>query len=329
MGSQKNLISVHNLKKSFKVLKKDAGVLGALKALVSADYKIIEAVKGISFDIGRGEMVGYVGPNGAGKSTTIKMLSGILYPDSGTISVAGVNPFRDRKKYAMKLGVMFGQRTQLWWDLPVSESFDLLKSIYRIDNKRYSENIEYFNFLLKINEFWSQPVRRLSLGQRVRADLAASLLHDPEVLLLDEPTIGLDVLARDAFRMMIKGINNDRKTTVLLTSHDLGDIEMIAQRLILIDLGEVLYDGSLAGFMKKYSHLSRVTIQFQKKDKKIDFPKGVSLIESGSNRVLLEVDTRILLYKDLLNLIPRWGDVKDIHMELASLEEILSQIYRH
>ena len=323
------LIVVEDLYKSYKILKKSPGTWGAIKSLFSAQYNIVEAVKGISFEVNKGELVGYVGPNGAGKSTTIKMMSGILYPTSGSINVGNLQPFRNKNRYAMNLGVMFGQRTQLWWDLPVSESFDLLRTIYKIESKTYNENLDYFSDILGIKEFWGQPVRRLSLGQRVRADLAASLIHDPEVLFLDEPTIGLDVLAREKFRELIKKVNREKKTTILITSHDLGDIENIANRLILIDQGSVVYDGDLKRFVRTHSYHSRLVITFHKRTVLKTLPRGVELVEKRGDLFEFELDHRIVSYQDLLAKISKWGEIKDMHMHTASLEKVLMQMYRN
>jgi len=322
------LIQVSDLNKTFRVLKKNPGVWGAVKALFSPYYNHIEAVKDVSFDIQRGELVGYVGPNGAGKSTTIKMMSGILYPTHGHIKVNGLDPFKHKKKYAMKLGVMFGQRTQLWWDLPVSESFDLLRAIYKVEKSEYTKNLEYFNETLGIFDFWSQPVRRLSLGQRVRADLAASLIHNPSVLFLDEPTIGLDILAREKFRTLIKKINRERKTTILITSHDLGDIENIANRLILIDKGSVLYDGALKSFIKKHSFHTRMIITFGDKITEQPLPPGVSIVEKRGSVYEFELNRHEVNYEKMLAALGSWGELKDMVMESGSLGEVLTRIYK-
>ncbi|MDH4198749.1 MAG: ATP-binding cassette domain-containing protein [Spirochaetia bacterium] len=322
------LIEVKDLRKEFKVLKKNPGLAGALRSLFSRNYQIIEAIKDISFSIHQGELVGYVGPNGAGKSTTIKILCGILFPTSGIIKVAGFTPSIDRRKFAMKLGVMFGQRTQLWWDLPVSESFDLLKSIYKIEINAYRKNLEFFNDIFGLSEFWGQPVRRLSLGQRVRADLAAALIHDPNVLLLDEPTIGLDVLARSRFRELIKMVNREKKTTILLTSHDLGDIEMIVHRLILIDKGAVKYDGTLKKFLKDYGGQKNLLINFSSPPRIVRLPAGAEILNLKDNFLEIKIDTAHISYHDLLKVLPKWGNVIDIQLESDSLETILSDLYK-
>jgi len=328
MSSPDVLIEVQNLHKEFKILKKKPGLLGAVTSLFSRDYQAIEAIRDISFKINQGEVVGYVGPNGAGKSTTIKILCGILYPTSGLIRVGGFIPSRDRRKFAMTLGVMFGQRTQLWWDLPVSESFDLLKSIYKVDSARYSRNLEFFNEMFDLKEFWGQPVRRLSLGQRVRADLAAALIHDPNVLLLDEPTIGLDVLARSRFRELIKLVNAEKKTTILLTSHDIDDIELIVDRLILIDKGTVKYDGALKKFLKQYGGQKHLLVSFEEAPKIRKIPKGAEVHAMKGNILEVKVDTAQVSYHDLIRVIPGWGKVVDIQLESDSLETILAELYK-
>jgi ABC-2 type transport system ATP-binding protein len=328
MPSSDVLIEVKNLRKEFKILKKKPGLAGAITSLFSRDYQVIEAIKEISFKINQGEIVGYIGPNGAGKSTTIKILCGILYPTSGLIEVAGFVPSVDRRKFAMTLGVMFGQRTQLWWDLPVSESFDLLKSIYKVDDARYKKNLDFFNEIFELREFWGQPVRRLSLGQRVRADLAAALIHDPNVLLLDEPTIGLDVLARSRFRELIKMVNAEKKTTILLTSHDIDDIELIVDRLILIDKGIVKYDGALKKFLKHYGGQKKLLVNFSSHPKVGKVPKGSTVQTLKGNLLEIKVDTAIISYHDLIRVIPGWGKVVDIQLESDSLETILSELYK-
>lgn len=322
------LIEVQNLYKSFKILKKKPGLAGTVASLFSRQYQVIEAIKDISFNIKQGELVGYVGPNGAGKSTTIKILCGILYPTSGLIKIAGFTPSIDQKKFAMKLGVMFGQRTQLWWDLPVGESFDLLKSIYKIASADYRKNLDYFNDVFKLDEIWAQPVRRLSLGQRVRADLAAALIHSPNLLLLDEPTIGLDVLARSKFRELIKNVNRERKTTILLTSHDLGDIEMIVERLILIDKGLVMYDGPLKKFMTQYGGQKTLLVNFSKAPAVGKIPKGAHLQNIKENFLEIKINTAEISYHSLLKVLPTWGNVIDIQLESDSLETILAEAYR-
>ncbi len=258
-----DLITVSKLTKKFSVRKRKPGLWGAVKNLVSAETEDVAAVDAIDFRIRRGELVGYLGPNGAGKSTTIKMLTGILQPSSGQILVDGIDPARDRKILTRRIGVVFGQKTQLWWDLPVNESFDLLRTIYRIPADVFRERMAFFENLLGLGDFLHQQTRKLSLGQRMRADLAASLLHDPPVLFLDEPTIGLDILSREAIRDFIKQINRTRQTTILLTTHDMQDIEYLASRLILLDKGRIQYDGGVNEFTRQYTREKIITVHLE------------------------------------------------------------------
>lgn len=239
------MIEFHNICKSYRVTRREAGLGNALKSFLKTEHSVIQAINHISFSINDGEMVGYIGPNGAGKSSTIKILSGILTPDSGTCLVNGQVPWKDRKQYVRQIGVVFGQRSQLWWDIPVIESFELLKAIYSIPVSRYRNMLEELTELLHLDEILRTPTRQLSLGQRMRCEIAASLLHEPEVLFLDEPTIGLDAVSKIAVRGFIKRLNEEHGTTVILTTHDMQDIEAITNRVILIGKGKKLLDGTL------------------------------------------------------------------------------------
>lgn len=239
------MIQVEDLHKQYWVRRHHRGVGGALRNLVSREGTEVRAVNGISFEVAAGEIVGYVGPNGAGKSTTIKMLTGILVPSSGEISVAGLVPWQQRRELAARIGVVFGQRTQLWWDLPLIESLELLQHVYRVPSDRFNANLRMFREVLDLDEFLNTPVRQLSLGQRMRGDLAASLLHDPPILYLDEPTIGLDVVAKARIREFLLEINRERGVTVLLTTHDMSDISLLCRRMMVIDHGQLLYDGGV------------------------------------------------------------------------------------
>ena len=245
-------IAVKNLYKKYKISQRQEGFTGMVKYLFHPQYKEKEAVKGISFSIQQGECVAFLGANGAGKSTTIKMLTGIMKPTDGKISVMGNNPFRERIRNAGKIGVVFGQKTQLWWDIPVKDSFELLHSIYEIPDNVYEENLDLFKKILELEEFMDQPARKLSLGQRVRADIAAALLHDPPVLFLDEPTIGLDVAVKQKVYQFLQYINKEKKTTILLTSHDLKDMEWLCRRLIILEKGEILYDDEITKIFDNY-----------------------------------------------------------------------------
>lgn len=239
------MITFQDIRKSYRVARRESGLGNAVKSFFKRDYTTIDAIKGISFSIDDGEMVGYIGPNGAGKSTTIKILSGILMPDSGTCTVNGQVPWKDRKEYVKQIGVVFGQRSQLWWDIPVMDSFELLRAIYVIPASTYRSKLDELTELLHLEEFLKTPTRQLSLGQRMRCELAASLLHDPKLLFLDEPTIGLDAVSKIAVRDFIKKMNEEHKTTVILTTHDMQDIEAITNRVILIGRGQKLMDGTL------------------------------------------------------------------------------------
>ena len=245
-------IAVKNLYKKYKISQRQEGFTGMVKYLFHPQYKEKEAVKGISFSIQQGECVAFLGPNGAGKSTTIKMLTGIMKPTDGKISVMGNDPFRERIRNAGKIGVVFGQKTQLWWDIPVKDSFELLHSIYEIPDNVYEENLDLFKKILELEEFMDQPARKLSLGQRVRADIAAALLHDPPVLFLDEPTIGLDVAVKQKVYQFLQYINKEKKTTILLTSHDLKDMEWLCRRLIILEKGEILFDDKITKIFDNY-----------------------------------------------------------------------------
>ena len=261
-------IIVDDISKTFKVAKRNSGLKSALKSFIKREYSIVEAVKNVSFEIDEGEIVGYIGPNGAGKSTTIKMLSGILLPTAGSITVDGLNPFEDRKNYVSNIGVVFGQRSQLAWDIPAEDTFDLLKDIYKLDNEKYQNTKSELIKLLNIEEVIKKPVRSLSLGQRMRCEIAASLLHEPKILFLDEPTIGLDAASKKIVRDFILKINKERKVTVILTTHDMTDIETLAKRIILIWKGEIRYNDSLNKKKSKlipYSSDSQVTTDIFRK----------------------------------------------------------------
>lgn len=247
------LIEVKDLCKTFKVSKRNNGLKAAVKSFINREYEIVNALKNVSFNIKEGEMVGYIGPNGAGKSTTIKIMSGILYPDSGKCVINGRTPWKDRKNHVKDIGVVFGQRSQLWWDVPVIDSFQLLKDIYKVPQTEYEKNINELIELLNLGDIVKTPTRQLSLGQRMRCEIAASLIHNPKILFLDEPTIGLDSISKIAVRDFIKEINKERKTTVILTTHDTQDIDALTKRIILIGKGQVLLDGNLDDLKEKFN----------------------------------------------------------------------------
>lgn len=255
------MIDAKGLAREYKIRKHYRGTMAGIRNLLTREYSLVKAVDDISFHIGAGELVGYLGPNGAGKSTTIKMLTGILVPTAGELTVGGLVPWRDRVRHVRRLGVVFGQRTTLWWDLPLVESFELLRHIYRLPEQKYRSNLADFCDLLNLDEFLSTPVRSLSLGQRMRADLAAAFLHDPEIVFLDEPTIGLDVLAKERIREFISAINRLRRTTVILTTHDLGDISRLCRRVMMIDRGKILFDGPLQDMVERFGGERQLVVE--------------------------------------------------------------------
>ena len=322
-----NFISVKNLNKEFKVMQRGSGLRNAFKSLIKRKYKIIKAVDNISFDIEKGEIVGYIGPNGAGKSTTIKMLCGILKSDSGTIRVAGFDPFKDRKQYVKNIGVVFGQKSQLWWDIPVIDSFELLKSIYKISDKDYNKTKDELVELLNLEEILTIPVRQLSLGQRMRAEIAASLLHNPKVLFLDEPTIGLDAVSKLEVRKFIKEISKKKKVTVILTSHDMSDIEALTNRLIVIGHGKKLYDGTLTGIKNKFSNSKRLEIIYKNLKKQLDI-SNTKIIENKKNKVVLDVDIAKISVSSVIKKYTEICDIEDVNIINEDIDNIIVKLYK-
>lgn len=321
-----SFITVKHLNKTFKVYERKNGLKGAFKSLIKRKVKLIHAVDDISFDIKKGEIVGYIGPNGAGKSTTIKMLCGILKPDSGEVSVAGFNPFQDRVKYVKNIGVVFGQKSQLWWDIPVIDTFELLKDIYKIKDEDYKKNLNELIELLQLEKFLHTPVRQLSLGERMRCEICASLLHNPKILFLDEPTIGLDAVSKVRVRKFIKEINKKRKCTIILTSHDMQDIESLTNRLIVIGHGKKLYDGTLSGIKHKYSSTKKLEILY---NNLIEAPviEDVSILKKEKNRILLEVNNN----QSISNIVKVYSDyceIKDINVINKTIDEIIYELYK-
>lgn len=336
---EKIMIKVEHVKKEFISPKKYPGLRGALKGLVSREKVRKVAVDDISFHIKEGEIVGYIGSNGAGKSTTIKMMTGILSPTEGVCLVNGVDPCRNRRKNAKNIGVVFGQRTQLWWDLPLSESFTILKEIYDVGDEEYKERMEFLNRVLGLEEFFSQPVRNLSLGQRMRADLGAALLHNPPVLYLDEPTIGLDIVVKDNIRAAIKEINEKYHTTVVLTTHDIQDIEELCSRILIIDKGKLIYDGSLTDLKEKYGTTRKVIMEVSdmKRVKNIPLDEYLSVskddyqitVDAENSSITVSFDKNKLQVSDVIEQMLKQADVKDIKIKETELAEIVMAIYSH
>ncbi|WP_026581911.1 ABC transporter ATP-binding protein [Bacillus sp. J33] len=321
------IIEVEHLMKDFMVAKRETGLLGAMKSLVKREHIKKEAVKDISFSIEKGEMVGYIGPNGAGKSTTIKMLTGILVPSSGKVQVNGIVPYENRQENAKNIGVVFGQRTQLWWDLPTIESFELLKEIYQVSNHRYKQNMDTFTEILGLDEFLNTPVRQLSLGQRMRADIAASLLHDPPILFLDEPTIGLDVVAKEKMWTFIKEINKERKITVILTTHDMEDIEKLCERMILIDHGQKVYDGEIAVVKERFGKIRTLIVDLEESASRLPLTGGEVYKEEAS-RYWIRFNRDKISASELIAQITKTHNIKDLTVEEPEIESIISRIYQ-
>jgi len=325
------IIEVHNLSKEFRTFRRREGVLGALENLFVREYVTVHAVDRVSFSIEPREMVGYIGANGAGKSTTIKMLTGILVPTSGEVVADGYIPYRDRRRYTKRIGVVFGQRTQLWWDIAVVESFKLLKQIYEIPDADYHRRLEMFSEILNLGDYLHTPVRKLSLGERMRCDLAASLLHNPPLLFLDEPTIGLDVVAKDRIREFLKEINRTERTTVLLTTHDLSDIEELCKRLLIIDKGKILFDGELRQMKQRLAKFNQV--KFFLKDR----AQVARLGEITTDGIFLErVDELTYLMRfdreqhssaEVIRNLVNTLEVRDILVEEEPIEDIVKRIY--
>ena len=328
------MIKVENLSKEFKISKKYPGFKGALRSFFSTEYTIKKAVDDISFEINDGEIVGYIGANGAGKSTTIKMMTGILTPSSGRIIVVGVIPYENREKNAKNIGVVFGQKTQLWWDLPVSETFPLLKDIYGVSDEDYEERMNYFKEILGLDEFFLSPVRTLSLGQRMRADLAAALIHNPKIIYLDEPTIGLDVVVKESVRKAIKNINEKYGTTIILTTHDLNDIEELCNRIIIIDSGKKIYDGELEGVKEQFGYLTTIEIQLKDKSniEKINFARFKDddfKLNMKESKVNITFNKNNISSADIIGEVMKKSKVIDFNIKETSIEDIVKKMYKN
>jgi ABC-2 type transport system ATP-binding protein len=323
----KRVIKLEGISKSYKIAKRASGLRQATKALFYREHTIIPALTDISFSIEPGEIVGYIGPNGAGKSTTIKVMSGILVPDSGNCSIMGYTPWEDRVQYVKNIGVVFGQRSQLWWDVPVIDSFELLRDIYDIPQKEYESNLHLLVEALELQELLSSPVRQLSLGQRMRCEIAASLLHSPQILFLDEPTIGLDAVSKIAVRQFIKRINQERGVTIILTTHDMNDIEALAERVILIGKGRLLYDGKLDELRSRFGTVKTITVDYQENTNPLEIP-GTTIISWSPERAVLSVDTEKMLTSEVITHLSKKLDLIDVAIEARPIEDIIVQLYK-
>lgn len=346
------MIKVDHISKTFQVARRNPGFSEALKALFHREYEYVKALEDISFTIEDGEMVGYIGPNGAGKSSTIKILSGILTPDGGTCTINGRTPWKNRVAHVKEIGVVFGQRSQLWWDVPVIDSFELLRDIYSVPEQHYKANLEELVTLLKLQEIIKTPARQLSLGQRMRCEIAASLLHNPKILFLDEPTIGLDAVSKIAVRSFILDLNKRKKTTVILTTHDMQDIEALTRRIILIGKGKILMDGNLSDMKKQFGGYKKLTVEYTDTGnssgltentcgyqwKKETLCRGLKLLSleasdlgnevASEGHAVFELDSDILKVSDAIAWLTDQVAIKDISVEDSAIDEVVAGIYK-
>ena len=331
-----NMIYAENLRKEFKKIIKEPGLKGSVKALFKPKKEIVKAVDGISFEVPKGEILGFIGPNGAGKSTVIKMLTGILMPTDGKCVINGQIPQKNRKNYVKEIGVVFGQRTQLWWDLALRETYAVLKEIYEVPDDKYKQRMAFLNEVLELDDFITSPVRTLSLGQRMRADIAASLLHSPKVLFLDEPTIGLDVVVKENIRNAIRKINDEEGTTVILTTHDLADIEQLCERIVMIDKGKKVFDGGIAEL--KHNFGDARTLQFEPVSapdvELLDYNKHFKLseddvsVEQDGGLVKVRFSTSAVSVEDVITYTLSTIHVKDLNIKDVEIEEIIKRLYK-
>ena len=314
-------IEVNNLRKTFTVRKKRE------KGKFFREKEIIEALQGISFVVEKGELVGYIGPNGAGKSTTVKILSGILTPESGEAKVGGRIPWKERKEYVKHIGVVFGQRSQLWWDVPIVDSYSLLKDIYRIPEKDYKDRMDELVEALQLEKLLRTPLRLLSLGQRMRAELCGSLLHRPELLFLDEPTIGLDAVSKLALRDFLKWENKEHGTTIMLTTHDMEDIAELCSRVMVLGHGQKLFDGNLKDLLEKYDTVRTVTVKYNTAEQKLELPEGAQILKKdGEIRITYtpsEVPTA-----NMLELLQRAGNINEMTLESENIDHLIAAMYK-
>lgn len=333
------MIEASGLSKTFRVAKRRAGLFGGLRSIVDPEVRLVEAVQNLTLTVEAGEMLGLVGPNGAGKSTTIKMLTGILMPSGGQVRVAGFNPLHQRREMAAHIGVVFGQRTQLWWDLPLIDSLRLLRHLYRVPESRHQANLDHLRKLLELDEFIDTPVRQLSLGQRMRGDLAAALLHDPELLYLDEPTIGLDVVAKARIREFLLHINAERGTTILITTHDMDDVETLCPRLLIVDHGRKLYDGGLTEIRDRFggertllavldpAEVATLPRDAQGQPYLTDLPTGVRLARTDGPRFWLSFGKESLPAHELVAWLGARHRLKDVTFQEPEIEDVIRRIY--
>lgn len=320
------MIELSHISKTFRVAKRNSGMGEALKALFHREYSYVHALSDISFKIADGEMVGYIGPNGAGKSSTIKVMSGILTPDSGECRIDGLTPWKDRRRHVANIGVVFGQRSQLWWDVPVIDSFELLRDVYEVDNALYRRNLDELTELLGLAEILRTPTRQLSLGQRMRCEIAASLIHGPNILFLDEPTIGLDAVSKIAVREFIKSLNREKGTTVILTTHDMQDIEALTERILLIGKGRILLDGSLDELKQRNSKTKKITVSYSKG--RFSPSSGITLLSDENGRAEFSVDSDVIGVSGAIEALIRNAEITDISVTGTTADELVVSLYK-
>jgi len=322
------MIKITHLSKQFRVAQPGRGIAGKLKRLVAPQHKVIRAVDDISLEIGEGEIVGYLGPNGAGKSTTIKLLTGVLVPTSGTVTVNGIEPSKARTRNAYNIGVVYGQRSQLWWSLPLIDSFDILAAMYKLPKRPYRAHLAFLVDLLDMQEFLEQPVRQLSLGQRMRGDLAAALLHEPPILYLDEPTIGLDVVSKNRVLQFLRDLNAERRTTIVLTTHNLSDVERICPRIAIIDRGQIILDVRQRELMARFGRQRTLIVEFRGVLPEFEVPYG-ELVKREANKAWIAFDREQVSAFDLVRSLGQDQGIVDISIQEADVESIVAQIYEH
>jgi ABC-2 type transport system ATP-binding protein len=320
------IISVQKIVKEYRQYKRFSGFWGSLRNLITQEYTVSRAVEDISFSISQGEAVGYLGPNGAGKSTMIKMLTGILVPSSGYLEVRGNIPHKKRRENNRHIGVVFGQRSQLWWDLPVIDSFDMHRHIYKLSLEQFKYNLQKYVELLDMGPFLQQPVRQLSLGQRMRAEIALALLHDPEILFLDEPTIGLDIMAKDRIRAFLRSVNRERKVTIILTTHDMHDIEEICPRLLIVNKGRLVYDGAVQQLKTQFGTERKVTIEFADSPGRIEIP-GATLVSDEDRRKQYIFSRGTSSVLEQLSKLSEQFPIADVTMQESGIEDVIRTLY--
>jgi len=322
------MIIVENLNKHFKIRKHYKGRFATLKNLFTQEVDVVKAVDDVSFQVAKGELIGYLGPNGAGKSTTLKMLTGLLVPTSGHIDVNGYLPWKDRQRYVNRIGAVFGQRSTLWWDLPVVESLELLQHIYKIPKEIFTANFNEFKTLLELEPFLNTPVRSLSLGQRMRADICAALLHNPDILFLDEPTIGLDVVAKERIREFIAHINKERGTTIVLTTHDLADVQRLCQRVMIIDQGQLLFDGQLDNLQSRFGGKRQLSLDFAEHYPDVNI-EGAELLKHDGKQASYAFAKQELSASELIGRLSNKFSISDLTVLEPDVEETIRRIYEY